>query len=103
MAHYYLRSRSLSLAHRLKLFFKNTVAHDYLPSRTAGNPPATGYTTIAQKNMDYMIHAGPGRTAFVRYWTLMAEAITEEKFHEMIKQLDKDGDGSVTKVSRRPR
>eukprot|EP00966_Prymnesium_polylepis_P100510 2327587-Prymnesium_polylepis.1 len=42
-----------------------------------GNPGATGYTTIAQKNMDYMINDGPGRTAFVRFWTLMADAIKQ--------------------------
>ena len=42
------------------------------------NPGATGYTTIAQKNMDYMINDGPGRAAFVRFWTLVAEEI---KYH----------------------
>merc|ERR1711998_422609 len=41
----------------------------------SGNPGATGYTTIAQKNMGYMISDGPGRAAFVRFWTLMAEAV----------------------------
>ena len=41
----------------------------------SGNPGATGYTTIAQKNMDYIIKPGPGRDAFVRYWRLMAEAV----------------------------
>eukprot|EP00041_Stephanoeca_diplocostata_P002352 m.25984 g.25984 ORF g.25984 m.25984 type:complete len:462 (+) comp13231_c0_seq3:83-1468(+) len=40
-----------------------------------GNPPGLGYTTIAQKTMDYMINPGPGRDAFVRYWTLMATAV----------------------------
>lgn len=40
-----------------------------------GNPAATGYTTIAQKNMDYVINEGPGRDAFVRYWRLIAEEI----------------------------
>lgn len=43
----------------------------------AGNPAATGWTEIAQKNMDYMINEGAGRTAFVRFWRLVAEAITE--------------------------
>jgi len=42
-----------------------------------GNPGATGYTKIAQKNMDYMINEGAGRTAFVRFWTLVAHAITQ--------------------------
>ena len=42
-----------------------------------GNPAATGFTTIAQKNMDFIIHDGPGRKAFVRFWTLMANAIKQ--------------------------
>jgi len=42
-----------------------------------GNPSATGFTTIAQKNMDFIIHDGPGRKAFVRFWTLMANAIKQ--------------------------
>ncbi len=42
-----------------------------------GNPGALGYTTVSQKSMDYMITPGPGRDAFVRYWRLVAEAVTE--------------------------
>jgi len=41
----------------------------------SNNPGGTGYTTIAQKNMDYMINAGRGRDAFVRFWRLMAQAV----------------------------
>ena len=37
----------------------------------SGNPAPTGYTTIAQKNMNYFINEGPGRKAFVRFWTLV--------------------------------
>ena len=40
-----------------------------------GNPSATGYTTMAQANMNYITGDGPGRAAFVRYWALMADAI----------------------------
>jgi len=43
----------------------------------SGNPAPTGYTTIAQKNMNYFINPGPGRKAFVRFWTLVAEAVTQ--------------------------
>jgi len=39
------------------------------------NPPATGWTTVAQATMDYLLRAGAGRDAFVRYWTLLAEAV----------------------------
>jgi hypothetical protein len=40
-----------------------------------GNPPALGFTEISQKTMDWLIEDGPGRTAFVRYWRLLAEAV----------------------------
>jgi len=43
----------------------------------SGNPAATGYTKIAQANMNYVINKGPGRDAFVRYWKLMAEAVKD--------------------------
>eukprot|EP00930_Biecheleria_cincta_P074636 TRINITY_DN61849_c0_g1_i1.p1 TRINITY_DN61849_c0_g1~~TRINITY_DN61849_c0_g1_i1.p1 ORF type:complete len:449 (+),score=55.73 TRINITY_DN61849_c0_g1_i1:143-1489(+) len=43
----------------------------------SGNPGGLGYTTISQKTMDYMIHPGPGRDDFVRFWKLMAEAVRE--------------------------
>eukprot|EP00939_MAST-03C_sp_MAST-3C-sp1_P003308 g3308.t1 len=39
------------------------------------NPPATGYTEIAQKTMNYVLGPGEGRDAFVRYWTLLANEI----------------------------
>ena len=41
----------------------------------SGNPGATGYTTISQKTMDYMINPGKGRDSFVKFWRLMAEAV----------------------------
>jgi hypothetical protein len=41
------------------------------------NPPGLGYTTISQKTMSYMVEKGAGRTAFVRYWKLMAEAAAD--------------------------
>ena len=43
----------------------------------SGNPGGLGYTTIAQKVMDYQINDGPGRKDFVRFWTLVAEAIKQ--------------------------
>ena len=42
-----------------------------------GNPGATGWTTIAQKTMDYMIDPGPGRDDFVRYWKLIAQEVVQ--------------------------
>ena len=39
------------------------------------NPPALGFSTINQRTMDYLITAGPGRDAFIRYWRLIAEAV----------------------------
>ena len=39
------------------------------------NPGGIGYSTINQKTMDYMLKKGPGRDDFVRFWTLMAEAV----------------------------
>lgn len=41
------------------------------------NPGGLGYTTISQKTMNYMVEPGPGRDDFVRYWSLMAEAVRE--------------------------
>ena len=38
----------------------------------SGNPQQTGWTSLAQKTMDYMISDGPGRADFVRYWRLLA-------------------------------
>ena len=46
-----------------------------------GNPPATGFSTLAQASMDYVITEGPGRTDFVRYWRLMAEAVAQVQTH----------------------
>ena len=46
-----------------------------------GNPPATAFSTIAQASMDYVITEGPGRTDFVRYWRLMAEAVAQVRTH----------------------
>ncbi|KAL3933484.1 MAG: hypothetical protein SGPRY_000255 [Prymnesium sp.] len=42
---------------------------------TGGNVAGLGYSTLAQATMDYLITAGPGRDAFVRYWRLVAEAV----------------------------
>jgi len=41
----------------------------------SGNPGGLGWSTISQKTMDYNLQPGPGRDDFVRYWTLMAEAV----------------------------
>ena len=41
----------------------------------SNNPGALGYTTLAQAVMDYLVTDGPGRTAFVRFWRLLAEAV----------------------------
>ena len=41
----------------------------------SGNPGATGYTTLSQKTMDYMINPGEGRDSFVKFWKLMAQAV----------------------------
>lgn len=43
----------------------------------SGNPGGLGYTTIAQKVIDYQINDGPGRKDFVRFWTLVAEAVKQ--------------------------
>ena len=40
------------------------------------NPGALGFTTINQKTMDYLVKAGPGRDKFVRFWTLLSQAVT---------------------------
>lgn len=42
-----------------------------------GNPGAVGFTKISQASMDYMVQDGPGRKDFVRFWTLMAEAVKD--------------------------
>jgi hypothetical protein len=42
---------------------------------SGGNPGALGYSTLAQRSMDYLITPGAGRAAFVRYWRLVAEAV----------------------------
>jgi hypothetical protein len=55
----------------------------------AGNPGGLGYTTIAQKTMDYTINPGPGRDDFVRYWRLMAEAVKDHpsaSFFELMNE-----------------
>lgn len=44
---------------------------------SGGNPGALGYTTISQATMDYIVTEGPGRDAFVRFWRLLAEAVTQ--------------------------
>eukprot|EP00035_Acanthoeca_spectabilis_P019869 m.429993 g.429993 ORF g.429993 m.429993 type:complete len:452 (-) comp17104_c0_seq1:443-1798(-) len=41
------------------------------------NPGGLGYTTISQATMGYLIKKGPGRDDFVRYWRLLAEAVTQ--------------------------
>jgi len=40
------------------------------------NPGALGFTTLAQATMDYVVTAGAGRTAFVRFWALLAAAVS---------------------------
>lgn len=42
-----------------------------------GNPGGLGFTTISQKTMDRMIQPGEGRAEFVRFWTLLAEAVVD--------------------------
>lgn len=42
-----------------------------------GNPGGLGFTTISQKTMNYVVQPGPGRDAFVRFWTLVAEAVKQ--------------------------
>jgi len=42
-----------------------------------GNPKALGFTTLSQKTMDYLIEEGQGRKDFVRFWTLMANAVKD--------------------------
>jgi len=41
------------------------------------NPGGLGYTTIAQKAMDYMVLPGAGRDTFVDFWRLVAEAVVD--------------------------
>jgi hypothetical protein len=41
----------------------------------SGNPGGLGFTSVAQKTMDFKINPGQGRDDFVRYWRLMAEAV----------------------------
>lgn len=43
---------------------------------SGGNPGALGFTTISQATMDYLVTEGPGRDAFVNFWRLMAEAVS---------------------------
>ena len=43
----------------------------------SNNPGELGFTTISQKTMDYLVHDGPGRQDFVRFWKLMAEAVKD--------------------------
>lgn len=40
---------------------------------TGGNPIQLGATEVNQKTMDYLLAPGDGRTAFVRFWRLLAE------------------------------
>jgi len=40
------------------------------------NPGGLGYTKIGQATMNYILSPGEGRDAFVRYWRLMAEAVS---------------------------
>jgi hypothetical protein len=39
------------------------------------NPGSLGFTKISQRTLRYIFSEGPGRTAFVRYWKLLAEAV----------------------------
>ena len=41
----------------------------------SGNPQQTGFTTISQKTMDYLVEDLDGRADFVRFWRLMAEEV----------------------------
>lgn len=43
--------------------------------RSNGNPPAIGFTTLAQRTMDYALRPGTGRDKFVRFWRLVAQAV----------------------------
>ena len=36
------------------------------------NPAATGWTTMSQATMNYLVDEGPGRDYFVQYWKLLA-------------------------------
>jgi hypothetical protein len=40
-----------------------------------GNPQQIGFSEISQRTMDYLVEEGEGRTAFARYWGLMAQAV----------------------------
>eukprot|EP00037_Helgoeca_nana_P013759 m.127186 g.127186 ORF g.127186 m.127186 type:complete len:467 (-) comp22213_c0_seq1:158-1558(-) len=41
------------------------------------NPGGLGYTTISQKTMGHLTRPGAGRDDFVRFWKLVAEAVTQ--------------------------
>lgn len=41
------------------------------------NPGGLGYSTINQAAMDYMVMEGEGRDYFVRFWTLIAQAVID--------------------------
>lgn len=43
----------------------------------SGNPGGLGFTTMSQATMDYVLQPGPGRDAFVRFWTLMANEVKQ--------------------------
>ena len=38
----------------------------------SGNPQQTGFTTISQKTMDFLVEDVDGRADFVRFWSLLA-------------------------------
>ncbi len=44
---------------------------------SGGNPGGLGYTTISQRTFNYMIDEGAGRDDFVRFWRLVAEAVSQ--------------------------
>ena len=41
-----------------------------------GNPPSNAFSTVAQASMDAVVNEGWGRQDFVRFWRLMAEAVS---------------------------
>ena len=53
-----------------------------------GNPASLGFTTLSQRTMDYIISAGPGRDAFVRYWRLMAEAVVDHPSASLVELMN---------------
>lgn len=47
---------------------------------SGGNPGGLGYTTRAQATIDFAISPGDGRKDFVRFWSLVAEAVAQHPY-----------------------